>query len=232
MGRKACISVESIALNPITLNEEDMRMIQKAQDIAIYRDANLGAAALVGAQAEAMRDAANNPNGAMMGFMGLGMAGAVGGSNAVDLYNQGELQKAQNAAHVQSSPQASMASHVQSWTCACGTTNTSNFCMQCGAKKPVSTTDTNAWTCTCGTSNTGKFCTECGAPKPLEIASWTCTCGAVNSSNFCTQCGNPKPARVRYVCSTCGFIPDDPSNSPRFCPECGSPFDENDHVKE
>ena len=49
-------------------------MIKEAQRTAIMRDPAMAAATLVGAQAEAMKSAAENKNGARMGFMGMGMA--------------------------------------------------------------------------------------------------------------------------------------------------------------
>ena len=46
------------------------------------------------------------------------------------------------------------------WTCACGTENTGNFCSECGKPRPV------YWFCPeCGTKNSGKFCTNCGTKK-------------------------------------------------------------------
>ena len=222
-GKMRGITVASVALNPITLNEEDMRMIQQAQDIAIYRDANLGAAALVGAQAEAMRDAAENPNGAMMGFMGMGMASAAGGGNIMGMYQEGEKQ-AEAAAQAQAQAETQKAINTQTWNCTCGHVNTGKFCMECGKPKP----HTSTWICTCGTENTGKFCMECGAPKPAD-KSWTCVCGTVNEGKFCMECGKPKPTgTISLTCDTCGWKAEDGTNPPRFCPECGSPFNSSD----
>lgn len=54
------------------------------------------AATLGSAQAEAMKAAASNPNGAMMGFMGLNMAGGAGSANIQDLLQMGnQRQQAQ-----------------------------------------------------------------------------------------------------------------------------------------
>lgn len=52
---------------------------------------------------------------------------------------------------------------AEEWTCdACGTTNTTNFCGNCGAKKP-----SDEWECpACGYSNTTNFCANCGQQKP------------------------------------------------------------------
>lgn len=186
------LEVVTVALNPITLPEEDQELIKNAQKTAILRDPNMAAATLAGAQAEAMTAAASNKAGAMTGFMGMGMAmNSGGGANANDLFAMGRnRQEAQSAAQPQASaPQSapSQASDTAGWTCACGTVNTGKFCSECGAAKPEDST----WTCTCGAVNTGKFCPECGTKKP--DGPWTCTCGAVNEGKFCSQCGAKRP---------------------------------------
>ena len=49
-----------------------------------------------------------------------------------------------------------------------------------------------SWTCSCGTINTTKFCGNCGLPKPVpETSTWTCSCGFVNTTKFCGNCGKP-----------------------------------------
>lgn len=141
------IKVVTVALGSVTLPDEDAELIKNAQHAAILRDPTMAAATLTGAQADAMRAAAANENGAMAGFMGMGMAmNAAGGMGTQNLYAMGQQQ--QNAP-------------VQGgWTCACGAVNTGNFCQNCG--KPKSTD----WTCECGTVNSGNFCQNCGKPKP------------------------------------------------------------------
>ena len=49
------LSVVSVALNPITLPEEDAELIKQAQRAAMYKDATMAGAATVAAQADAMR---------------------------------------------------------------------------------------------------------------------------------------------------------------------------------
>lgn len=112
-------------MNPISLPEEDAELIKQAQRTAMLRDPSMAAATLTGAQAEAMKTAAGNKNGAMMGFMGLGMAQQAGGLNAQELYAMGQQQKAAPAAPA-----------ADGWKCSCGATATGNFCPSCGAKKP------------------------------------------------------------------------------------------------
>ena len=210
------ITIEKIALNPITLTQEDMDAIQQMEDsVSLGSNASMMAGRMTGATASAMEKAASNPNGAMMGFMGMNMAGGAGNGGfaaAQDFYNKGQQQ--QKPAY----------STVNNWTCECGTVNTGKFCTECGKPKPTET----SWTCVCGTVNTGKFCTECGKPKP-EKTGWVCSCGAVNKGKFCTQCGKPKPAsEPLYRCDKCGWEPEDPKNPPKFCPQCGDPFDDKD----
>lgn len=90
-------------------------------------------------------------------------------------------------------PASDAAAPAGGWSCACGRTNiTSNFCLDCGAKKPV---PQNGWTCpSCGASNiTSNFCPDCGAKKPAPDAGWDCDCGQTNiKSNFCPNCGKKR----------------------------------------
>ena len=78
------ISIASFGINSITPRQEDLEKIQNRQEAASLTDASQAAAALAAAQAQAMRDAANNPNGAINGMMGVNMMGS---SNTIsDLY--------------------------------------------------------------------------------------------------------------------------------------------------
>ncbi len=214
---KRGISVVSVAMNPITLKDEDMRKIQQFQDSAVLTNKNMAAATLVEAQAEAMKAAASNRSGGMMGYMGVNMASQAGGMNAMDLFSQ-----AQQDEEI-SRPSGAQ----QKWKCSCGTLNSGKFCMNCGAKKPEAES-ANQWKCSCGTLNTGKFCVNCGSPKPADD-SWKCSCGTVNKGKFCMNCGAQKPAAApRYRCDKCGWEPADPENPPKFCPQCGDPINEKD----
>ncbi len=216
------LEVVSVALNSITLPDEDAEMIKQAQRTAIMRDPTMAAATIVGAQADAMKAAAENKNGAMMGFMGMGMAQQAGGMNAQNLFAMGQQQQQAAAAAAPAAP----APAANTWKCACGAENTGKFCRECGKPKPVPAA---SWKCSCGAENTGKFCLECGKPKPVAAAGWTCSCGTVNKGKFCMECGKPKPANEPlYRCDKCGWEPKDPKHPPKFCPECGDPFDDRD----
>ena len=180
------LEIVSFGVNSVKASEEDEQMIKELQRNAVFRDPTMGAAHLVGAQAQAMQDAAKNAGGAAVGFMGMNMAGAAGGLNAQSLYQMGAQQQAQQPV------QQAAAAPVGSWKCACGAVATGKFCPECGAKKPE-----DGWKCACGTVNKGKFCTECGAKKPAGVPQYRCDkCGwepadPTKPPRFCPECGDP-----------------------------------------
>ena len=178
------ITVEAFGVSSVKASEEDEKMIKELQRAGTLSNAGIGAGFIVGSQGTAMQDAANNPNGAMNGFVGMGFAQNQGGMNAADLYAISAQQKAQQAAKAPAG-----------WDCACGQKgNTGKFCSACGAPKPA---DPGFWTCACGAKNKGKFCSECGAPKPAGAPLYKCDkCGwepedPHNPPKFCPNCGDP-----------------------------------------
>ena len=237
------IEVVSFGVSSVKASEEDEKYIR---DLQALSNPNARASFLTGATGAAMQTAAANEGGAMIGFMGMGMAG-MQGANMMNGINQqmgyppqggypggpqgyppqGGYAGAPQGYPQQAAPQAPAAS--AGWTCACGTVNQGKFCGNCGQPKPEPKPQ-NGWTCSCGHSgNTGKFCSECGQPQPASPAGWTCSCGAVNQGKFCSNCGAKKPADAPlYKCDKCGWVPPDPKNPPKFCPECGDIFDERD----
>lgn len=222
------LAIEKVAINSATISEEDNKRIQEFEDRAWNRDPGNAAATLVESQAQAMQNAANNPNGAAMGLFGMGMAQQVGGMNAQSLFGMAQ-QNQQN--QPPQPPNGGGAPAADSWQCECGTSNTGKFCANCGKSKPA---PAGSWKCECGKENTGKFCADCGKPKPADKSAdgWKCECGAVNKGKFCADCGKPKPAGAPlYRCDKCGWEPADPYNPPKFCAECGDPFDDSDIVK-
>lgn len=170
------ISVVSVGINSANASAEDEQMIKNLQRTAVYRNANMAGAALVDAQAEAMKAAASNDNGAMVGFMGMNMAQNASGLNANALFQMGQQQAADQPRE------------EKTWRCSCGAVNNGKFCTECGAPQ--------GWVCACGSINKGKFCPECGAKKPADLPLYRCDkCGwepedPQNPPKFCPECGD------------------------------------------
>lgn len=210
------ITIKHIFINSISMPEE----LQKQYDAIQFNkirsiDPNQLMADQVMGSVEALKAAASNENGAINGFLGMGMAmnqmgqmgmnpmGMAGGMNGMQpnaMMQQNMMQQSPIVQQAQAAP-VPQAPAGDGWKCACGEINTTNFCAKCGAKKPT----------------------------PAAEEGWTCECGAVNRGNFCPDCGKKRPAGAPlYRCDKCGWEPADPKNPPKFCPECGDPFTDGD----
>ncbi|MBO4355990.1 MAG: SPFH domain-containing protein [Clostridia bacterium] len=186
---KRGLEVYSMNIGVPSIPEEQRKKITEWEENAMTVNPMTAGARLVGAQAEAMKAAANNDAGAMTGFLGMGMAMNAGGAaGAQSYYAMGNTQPVQPEP-----PKADPQPAANTWTCACGAVNTGKFCSECGAKKPE---EAGTWTCACGHVNTGKFCSECGAKKPEDKPSYRCSkCNwepedPKNPPKFCPECGN------------------------------------------
>ena len=178
------VEIVSFGVSSVKASEQDEQMIKELQRNAVFRNPNMAAAHLVGAQAQAMQDAARNQGGAFTGFMGMNMANMNSGLNANTLFQMGAQQQPQ---------QTPAQPAANSWKCACGAAATGKFCPECGAKKP----EAEGWTCQCGAVNKGKFCSECGARRPAGAPVYRCDkCGwqpedPAHPPKFCPECGDP-----------------------------------------
>ena len=174
------IKISSLAVNSIVANKEDEELIKKAQRTAIFKNPSMAAATLVEAQSEALKGAASNEGGAMIGFMGMNMAQNAGGINAQDLYKMSQESAQSNDSKV----------NKDEWRCSCGTKNTGKFCVECGKPR------IDGWLCSCGSTNKGRFCSECGKPKPVDAPLYRCDkCGwepddPHHPPKFCPECGD------------------------------------------
>lgn len=151
------LTIGKIALNPITLSDDDMKKINEMEDAAsLGTNPFMMAGRMTDASANAMETAAGNTAGAMTGFMGMGMVGGMG--------QQGGFSAAQNF-YTMGAQQAQQTSDA--WVCSsCGArVNSGKFCPECGTKRPESG---KTYRCNkCGfvpqdPKNPPKFCPECG----------------------------------------------------------------------
>ena len=158
-----------------------------------------------------------NAAGALGDLAGLGVSlGAMG--SVIGMTKDALNPMTQDAAQMGAAVGSAVAG---GWDCpACGHKNiTTNFCPDCGGKKPEAKT---GWDCAqCGTKNIqSKFCPNCGAKKPEEASGWTCPeCGTKDIlSKFCPNCGAKKPEEKHgWTCPDCGTK----EIMTNFCPNCG-----------
>lgn len=162
------VKITSLAIE-LNVDEESKQRIAKFQEAkTVGSDPSMLYAMDRMSINKAREAAASNANGVMAGFMGMGMAGGMGGMNASQLFAAGQAQQ-------QAAPQPAPASAP--------------------APAPAAAPAAGAWTCSCGATNTGKFCSECGSPAPAPApAKWFCpNCGSENGGKFCSNCGTPRP---------------------------------------
>lgn len=164
-----------------------------------------------------------NAAGALGDLAGLGVSlGAMG--SVIGMTKDALNPMTQDAAQMGAAVGAAVAG---GWDCpVCGHKNiTTNFCPDCGGKKPEAKT---GWDCAqCGTKNIqSRFCPNCGAKKLEGSNGWICPeCGTKDIlSKFCPNCGARKPEEKRgWICPDCG-AKDIMTN---FCPNCGRKKDES-----
>lgn len=169
--------VQAVAIN-ISYNDESTELINMRNKGAMLSDAAVQQGYVAANVAEGMKAAGSNSNGAMAGFMGMGM-GMNAGGNILGGYQQNphyNNQQPQQPQQPQGNPLGG-AQPVQP---------------QQNAQQPVQPQSADSWTCACGAVNTGKFCPECGAKKPDAPKKHFCVnCGYELKENqkFCPECG-------------------------------------------
>ncbi len=179
------MDIVSVAIAKVTPDEKSRDRIEKFDTNVMHSNPNAMAGGLAYAQMQAMQKAAENSNGAMNGFMGLGMMNGVMGNAAG---SQGTLLNMAEKLNENKKEETAAAGASGSWKCACGSVNTGKFCPNCGGKKPEEI-PAGFWKCSCGNVNSGKFCPNCGSKKPQN--GYDCKCGYHSDEvfKFCPNCG-------------------------------------------
>lgn len=165
------IEIMTMALGNILPDDESIDKLRDLQESRAYSDNRAMLGARVGAaSANAMESAAENPSGAVNGFMGMGMARGAANIDVAELMRDNPAQ-AQQIQSQSTQSQQTMAQQTQSqssldkeneWVCSCGMVNYMMFCPKCGSKKPEP-----------------KTCPSCGFVFPKELA----------GMKFCPSCG-------------------------------------------
>ncbi|MBR6253606.1 MAG: SPFH domain-containing protein [Clostridia bacterium] len=161
------VGLVSFVVESVTLTEESKENIRKYE---LAGDQFQQQGTLTQAYANAIQDAAKNENGAMNGFVGMGMmnmqAGNVFGATTAAVANNVNYPNPnQQAAAQASQPVGAVvaAPAADAWKCPkCGTENTGKFCMECGEAKPVAAAGVKCPKCGKEWPAGTKFCGDCG----------------------------------------------------------------------
>lgn len=170
------MQIQAVGIASISYDEQSQKLINMRNQGAMMGDPSIREGFVQSSIAQGMQAAGSNPNGAMAGFMGMGMgmnaAGGFMGQASQTNFQQMQMMHAQQQAMQQSQMQQPQM-------------------QQAPQGQQIPPAQAGSWTCSCGSVNTGKFCPQCGSPAPNP--QWTCSCGSVNTGKFCPQCGQPRP---------------------------------------
>ena len=143
------MEVQAVGIS-ISYNEESQKLINLRNEGAMLSDPTIREGYVQAAAARGLEAAGSNANGAMAGFMGMGLAGNIGGSivgNASSV-NMAQMQMNQQAQN-----------NMNQMNMGMGQMNQSNMGVQPQPQQAA------GWTCSCGQVNTGNFCSNCGKPR-------------------------------------------------------------------
>ena len=196
------MEIQSVGIASISYDEESQKLINMRNQGAMLSDPSVREGYVQGAIARGMEAAGSNANGAMAGFMGMGVGMNTAGSYMAGASNMNFQQMQMNQGAMgygqqmnQGQPQAGPGYGQQPGQAGGGYGQQpagagGGYGHQAGPAGQEQARP-GAWTCSCGSINTGKFCSECGSPRPVS-GPWTCSCGAVNTGKFCSECGKPR----------------------------------------
>lgn len=197
-GQLRGMEIQSVGIASISYDAESQKLINLRNQGAMLSDPTIREGFVQGAIAEGLRNAGSNANGAMAGFMGMGLGMQAGGGfmGAASAANMQQMQMnqmnqgygAMNSGTMNGAQGNAMAGNVMPGNTVSGNAVPGNAM----AGNAAGAAKAGVWTCGCGAVNQGKFCSECGSPRPAE-GPWTCSCGNVNQGKFCSECGKPRP---------------------------------------
>lgn len=199
------VSIVSFAVESVTLTEESKDKIDKYE---LAGDQYQQQGVLTDAYANAIQNAASNANGAMTGFMGMGMMNMNTGNpfgtvtanvaNATNYTapNPNAFNEAvkPTGAPVNSDGAVNPTGTPANQSEAVDTTAAAQVAsVQNENTETIKLDSEDKWLCKCGAVNTGKFCTACGLPREE----------GEKKANVCPKCGNEYPEGAKF-CPQCG----------------------------
>lgn len=151
----------------VSYDEQSQELINMRNKGAMMSDAAVQQGYVAANISEGLKDAGSNANGAMAGFMGMGVgmnagAGILGGYQQNPQYHNQQPQQTAPQQPAPQQPAPQQTAQAGGWTCSCGKVNTGNFCTDCGSKKPEQAKKRFCTNCGAELSENAKFCPECG----------------------------------------------------------------------
>ncbi len=148
------LEITDVAIADINLTDESMKRVNKIDDAMIFSNPSMQSGLMAGATADAMKGAATNENGSMMGFMGMNMA-QMQGANIISAINQNTSSSAPQFQQ-QNQPEPGTLFKKEDHE---NKKNNLNNSENIENEK----TDTKPKFCSnCGNPVNGKFCSNCG----------------------------------------------------------------------
>ena len=135
--RKRGLAIITFSVISVSLDEKSEEYIQ---NYILSANSKMQQGTLAGAYAEAVKNAANNDNGAVNGFMGLGMVNmASGGAFTATIQNVNKEEKSVNEQKTEQNlsekdkEEDKEDKKSDTWICPnCGNTNKGKMCLKCG----------------------------------------------------------------------------------------------------
>ena len=160
--RQRGIEIIGFAVESVTLTDESEK---KIDDYELSSNSYMQQGRMVGAYSNAVENAAKNENGAMNGFMGIGMmnmaTGGVTGNAATGPWNQQNNEGSKMDLSKKEEKTENEESENKTWQCECGNINPEK----------------------------AKFCSECGSPKNSKKVCAKCKMPNDANNKFCNNCG-------------------------------------------
>ncbi len=188
--RERGVKILSFIVESLTLDEESEGKIDKYE---IGGDAYQQQGNLVGAYSEAVTGAANNPNGSLNGFMGVGMmnmagGGVFGGATNNAFSNAKPMEPNPSVLNTQPAEEINVTKPEQPKTEEPTPMPTAEPLNTEKADAIPARASTVGVCSKCGSPVSGKFCGNCGTP--VATKRFCTNCGTEVTGNFCTNCGH------------------------------------------
>lgn len=228
------MEIQAVGIASISYDEESQKLINLRNKGAMMGDPRVREGYVQSTLVEGLKDAGSNANGAMAGFlgMGIGMQTAGGYMNTASNTNMQQMQMNGGWQNPQGygqgmpgQPGAGYGQGVPGQPGAAGTGYGQGAPGQPGAAgtgygqgAPGQPGAPGAAGAGYGQGAQGQPAAPAAPAQEAAPAGWKCPgCGTENHGKFCGECGSPRPAEGPWTCS-CGNL-----NTGKFCSECGKP---------